>query len=109
MRKRTITVVAGLAGAALATGGGIAWATSGGNERPLAGSELDRATAAALRHTGGGRVVEAETGEDGAAYELEVRLPDGRQVEVTLDASFDVVGQASDDDGASDKGESAED
>ena len=109
MRKRTLLIASGLAGAALATGGGIAWATSGGNERPLGGSELERATAAALRHTGGGKVVEAETGDDGAAYEVEVRLPDGRQVEVTLDTSFDVVGQGGDDDGAGDKGESGED
>lgn len=109
MRKRTLLIASGLAGAALATGGGIAWATGGGGERPLSGSELERATSAALRHTGGGKVVEAETGEDSAAYEVEVRLPDGREVEVTLDASFDVVGQSGDDDGASDKGEGGED
>jgi uncharacterized membrane protein YkoI len=109
MRKRTLTIATGLAGAALATGGGIAWATSGGDEQPLTGSALERATAAALRHTGGGTVTETETGDDGAAYGVEVRLADGTQVEVNLDASFHVIGQARDDDGSSDKQESGDD
>jgi hypothetical protein len=41
---------------------------------------------------------EAEAGDDGAAYGVEVRLPDGRQVEVNLDQSFKVVGQEPDED-----------
>jgi hypothetical protein len=43
-------------------------------------------------------VLETEAGDDGAAYGVEVRLPDGRQVEVTLDQSLKVVGQEPDDD-----------
>ena len=101
MRRRTLIIATGLTGAALATGGGIAWATSGGDEQPLTGTALERASAAALEHTGGGTVTEAETGDDGAAYGVEVRLRDGSQVEVELDASFNVIGQSSDDDNGS--------
>jgi hypothetical protein len=43
-------------------------------------------------------VLETEAGDDGAAYGVEVRLPDGRQVEVHLDDAFRVVGQEPDED-----------
>jgi hypothetical protein len=43
-------------------------------------------------------VTETEAGDDGAAYGVEVRLPDGRQVEVNLDQSFNVIGQEPDED-----------
>lgn len=83
-----------------AAAAGIAVAGSGGDEQPLGGQTLERATAAALRHTGGGTVTETETGDDGAAYEVEVRLADGRQVEVRLDERFTALGEETDDDGA---------
>jgi hypothetical protein len=88
--------------AAAATGIAVA-AGVGDDEEPLTGSTLDRATAAALLHTGGGTVVETETGDDGAAYEVEVSLPNGRQVEVQLDENFNVFGREADDDGAGDE------
>ena len=40
----------------------------------------------------------AATDGDGAAYGVEVRLDDGRQVEVNLDESFKVVNQEPDED-----------
>jgi hypothetical protein len=43
-------------------------------------------------------VTETEAGDDGAAYGVEVRLPDGRQVEVNLDQSFKVVRRKPDED-----------
>ena len=46
-----------------------------------------------------GPVTETEIGDDGAAYGVEVRLSDGRQVEVNLDRDYHVVGQETDDDG----------
>lgn len=98
MRKRNIAIVTGIVVVALAGGGGIAWAISGDGEQPLTGAARDRAVAAALRQTGGGTVTETETGEGEAAYEVEVRLANGRQVEVALDHSFNVVGQERDDD-----------
>lgn len=63
---------------------------------------MEKATAAALQHTGGGTVIETEAGEDGAAYGVEIRLDDGRVVEIDLDANFQVIGQESDDDGSAD-------
>jgi uncharacterized membrane protein YkoI len=84
--------------------GGIAIAGGmGDDDEPLTGSTLEQATAAALAHTGGGTVVETETGDDGAAYGVEIRLTDGRVVEVELDENFDVIGQETDDDGPNDQ------
>jgi hypothetical protein len=90
--------------AALA-GGGAAWATAGGGDdaERLTGEPLRKASAAALAHLGGGTVTEAEIGDDGAAYGVEVRLDDGSTVEVNLDESFKVIGQEADDDGANDE------
>jgi len=79
---------------------GIAIAAGGGDEKPLTGSALDKATAAALEHAGGGTVVETEVGDDGAAYGVEIRRADGSQVEVELDENFDVIGQEADDEKA---------
>lgn len=66
------------------------------NDTPLTGSDLDRAVAKALEHTGGGTVVESEVGDDGAAFGVEIRRPDGRQVEVNLDAEFAVISSVAD-------------
>lgn len=78
--------------------GGSAVATDG-DDQPLTGDTYDRAVAAALAHTGGGEVTETEIGDDGAAYEVEIRLADGSQLEVHLDADFVVGGSEPDDDG----------
>ena len=99
--KRTTLLGAGLLVAAAATaGGGIA--AAGGlddeNEQPLKGETYDRAAAAALAYTGGGTVTEAETGDDGAAYDVEVRKADGSTVEVRLDSAFTAIGTEIDDD-----------
>jgi hypothetical protein len=79
---------------------GIAAATGGDDDEQLSGSTRDRAVAAALASTGGGKVLETEAGDDGAAYTVEVERPDGSVVEVQLDADFTVTGEAADDDGA---------
>jgi hypothetical protein len=98
MKRRLLIVAAvvialGAAGAGLAIAGGV-----GDDDRPLTGSALERATAAALAHTGGGTVIETEVGDDGAAYGVEVRLDGGRVVEVELDENFAVIGQETDED-----------
>lgn len=93
-----------------AVSGGIAIAAAGdGDDQPLSGSTLARASAAALAATGGGRVTESEVGDDGAAFEVEVTLADGSQVEVRLDDQFAVTGRESDDDGAGDRDEAGDD
>jgi hypothetical protein len=102
MNRKLILIVACVL-ALGAISAGIAIAAGGVDEKLLTGSALERATTAALAHTGGGTVVETETGDDGAAYGVEVRLADGTQVEVNLDENFEVVGQETDDDGANEQ------
>ena len=100
---RKLVLIAALVVVVGAVSTGFAIAAAGGDEQPLTGSALEQAKAAALAHTGGGTVTETETGDDGAAYSVEVRLADGTQVEVNLDGNFDVIGQATDDDGPGDQ------
>ena len=97
MQRRTRWIAA--AGLAVAMVGGIAAASADGDsDQELTDSTRERAVAAALAATGGGTVLETEAGDDGAAYGVEVRLADGRQVEVNLDEAFRVVGQEPDED-----------
>ena len=102
MERRTRWIAGGaLALTVVGSGAGVAIANGvGDTDEPLTGSVLERASAAALEHTGGGRVIDSEAGDDGAAYGVEVRLPDGRVVEVTLDERFNVLGQQADEDGS---------
>jgi uncharacterized membrane protein YkoI len=97
--KRTSMAVAGLVALALG-GAAIAGATGGGGDdatdTPITGQALDRAEAAALEHTGGGRVTETEVGDEEGAYEVEVTRADGSQVDVHLDEDFAVLGSEGD-------------
>ena len=99
-KKKRIIVVAvlaiGVVGGSVGTG--IAVATGGDDDQPITGSALAACTQAALSHTGGGTVTETEVGDDGAAYEVEIRLADGSEVEVNFDENCQVTGQESDDD-----------
>lgn len=102
--KRRLAIVAAAVLVLGAVGAGIAIAGGAGDDdKPLTGTALERATDAALEHTGGGSVIETEVGDDGAAYGVEIRLDDGSQVEVNLDENFDVIGQEADDDGANEQ------
>ena len=100
--KRTRWIVGGALVAALIGGGTAVAVGTAGDDQPLTGTDLERATAAALDHTGGGTVIETEVGDDGAAYGVEIRLEDGSVVEVSLDEGFRVVGEETDDDGPGD-------
>jgi hypothetical protein len=106
-RKRRWIAGGALALALIGCGAGLAIASAGDEEQQLTGPALDRATAAALAHTAGGTVVEAEAGDDGAAYGIEVRLEDGSIVDVALDASFRVVRGAPEDEGSADEEDGA--
>ena len=107
--KRKFVLIGAVVAVAGALSAGIAIAAAGDDEQPLTGSTLQRATDAALAHTGGGTVVETETGDDGAAYSVEVQLADGSRVEVNLNADFEVVGSEADDDsGIDDDGTDAD-
>jgi uncharacterized membrane protein YkoI len=94
----TGTVIAALAVGGVAIAGAAGGDDDDGGERPIAGNALDRASAAALDHTGGGRVTETETGDEESFYEVEVTRDDGSQVDVQLDRDFQVVGSEGDDD-----------
>jgi uncharacterized membrane protein YkoI len=97
--KRKFAVAAALVVGAGAASGGAAIAAGGDDdatETPITGSALDNATAAALEHTGGGRVTGTEVGDEESYYEVEVTLGDGRQVDVQLDKSFNVVSSEGD-------------
>jgi hypothetical protein len=101
MKARTKLIAGAVAGVAvIGIGTGVGVAAGGDDDKPLVGSDAERATAAALEHVGGGTVIETEVGDDGAAYGVEIRLDDGTVVEVNLDQSFNVIGSAADDDGA---------
>jgi uncharacterized membrane protein YkoI len=97
--NRKLAVAAALVVGAGAASGGAAIAAGGdddGTDSPITGSALDHATAAALEHTGGGRVTGTEVGDEESYYEVEVTLDGGRQVDVQLDKSFNVVSSEGD-------------
>ena len=97
MQRRTRWIAT--AGLAVAMAGGIAAANADGDtDQELTGTTRDRAEASALAATGGGTVLETEIDDGNAAYGVEIRLRDGRQIEVTLDKTFNVVGQEPDED-----------
>jgi hypothetical protein len=96
MRRRTKIAVATAAGVVVlgAAGTGIAVATGvndDNHQTPITGPALARASAVALRETGGGRVTETEVGDEEGFYQVEVTLPDGHQVDVNLDEAFHVI------------------
>ena len=102
MRARTKALITGGAAAA-AIVAGATWAVAGNadddaSDKPISGDALDKASDAALEHTGEGRVTETEVGDEESYYEVEVTLDDGSQVDVQLDEDFNVVGDEADDD-----------
>src|ERR687898_298295 len=107
-RRFKRSLIAAAVVAALGAGGAaIAVATGGdddGSDKPITGSALERASAAALDHTGGGRVTGTEVGDEEGYYEVEVTRGDGSQVDVHLGRDFKVLGAQSDDDGSGDDG-----
>jgi uncharacterized membrane protein YkoI len=106
VKKSTKLAIAGAAVVIVAAGGtGVAIAAAGGgddSEGPITGPALERASAEALKATGGGRVTETEVGDEESYYEVEVTLEDGSQVDVQLDEQFQVVSSSADEDGADD-------
>lgn len=102
MIRIVLIVAAVLAVAAVAAGIAIG---AGGrdDETPITGTALARASAAALDHTGGGRVTETEVGDEEGFYEVEVTLANGSQVDVHLDRDFNVLGDEADNDESGDE------
>ena len=102
--KLKVALIAGTVTGVLAAGGvAIAGATGGDDDatdRAITGSALDRASAVALDHTGGGRVTGTEVQDEEGYYEVEVTRDDGSQVDVHLDRHFNVLNSAGDRDGS---------
>ncbi|MGI8407709.1 MAG: PepSY domain-containing protein [Actinomycetota bacterium] len=99
MNRRT-KIGAGIAAALIAgaVGTGVATAAGGDDdatEVSIKGNALDKASQAALEHTGEGRVTGTEEGDEESYYEVEVTLDDGSEVDVQLDRNFNVVSSES--------------
>jgi uncharacterized membrane protein YkoI len=90
-----IAVLAG-GGAAIANAAGGDDREDRGPDKAISGDALLRASDAALKATGGGRVTETEVGDEESYYEVEVTKADGGQVDVQLDRGFRVVGSEGD-------------
>ena len=57
----------------------------------ITGTALERASTAALKHIGEGRVTDTEVGDEEGYYEIEIRLNNGGEVDVHLDEDFNVL------------------
>ena len=76
----------------LLVGASVAYATGGDSpEQQATGPGVEEAKAAALEHTGGGRVTGAEVRDEEGYYEIEVTRDDGSQLDVHLDRGLDVL------------------
>lgn len=98
INRKVVAVVASL-GAIAAIAFGATYAI-GGSEEKVTGPDSTDAASAAIKAVGGGTVTEVEhqDGDGAGLYEVEVKKDDGSQVEVHLDADFQPLGTAPDDD-----------
>lgn len=105
MKTRTKLIISGAAVVALTVAGtqvAVGSDDDDGTEVPITGIALEKASRAALEHTGGGTVVETEVGDEESYYEVEVKKLDGTSVDVQLDEEFNVVDVTNDDDSVDD-------
>jgi uncharacterized membrane protein YkoI len=96
LRTKRVIIPAAVFVAALGAGS-VAWATSAGADigGGIGGDERDRVANAATQAVPGA-VQEVETSDDrGEAYEVEIRRPDGVEVEVVLDKDLRVLSSSS--------------
>ena len=100
--KRTtriaIAAVAAVTGLATAGVAAVSASTSDDTEidTPITGTDLQKATDAALASTGQGRVTGTEVGDEESYYEIEVTVDNGTEVDVQLDKDFKVVSSEAD-------------
>lgn len=105
--RRKRVVLPALATVGVLAVGGTVWVASADD---VTGDERDRVAAAATEAAGGGEAVEVEKADDaGEAYEVEVLLADGSDVDVTLDGDLGVVALDRDDAGGADDADEADD
>lgn len=95
MKRRTIIIT--VAGAGFVAAAAVGTVVAAGamdddaTQQPITGDALTKASAAALAYTGQGKVTETEVGDEDSYYEVEVTLDNGKQIDVQLDESFQVV------------------
>lgn len=82
------------------TGGGLAANAAGpvgeDDDTVITGAAMNQASQAALAHTDEGTVTGTEVGDEESLYEVEVTLDNGVEVDVQLDADFNVVDEGPD-------------
>lgn len=104
MKRIAVIVALGITVVGVSAGGvALAAGEFDDAEKPITGGALTQASAAALASTGGGRVTETEVGDEDGYYEVEVTLSGGRQVDVHLDKSFNVISTHADGDKPGDR------
>lgn len=94
MKTRNKAAIAGGAMILAVTAAGVGVVSANRSddaEAPIPASSLGPAEAAALAHTGQGRVTDTEVGDEDSYYEVEVTLDDGTEVDVQLDERLNVV------------------
>lgn len=92
MRRRVITIIAGLGVLGGIAAGGTALASGRDGGQTTSGPEAEQARVAALQHVGGGTANSVERdSENGATWEVEVTTTDGNTVDVRLDAGYNPV------------------
>ncbi len=91
----------GVGGAAVAVGTDEA-GDDDATQQAITGSALQKASDAALEHTGEGTVTETEAGDEESYYEVEVTTDEGQQ-DVQLDRDFNVVSSEDDSDSEEDE------
>ena len=90
-RPRKLMLIGGAALVLAAGLTGIGWAV-GGDDQQATGPAADRARAAAIKLIPGGKANAVERdSENGATWEVEVTRPDGKTVDVRLDAQYKLV------------------
>jgi len=95
----TVVVALGVGGTALASGAGSddnGGTRDDGAGKPITGAALDKASAIAIDHVGGGRVTGTEFQDEEGYYEIEVTRGDGSQVDVHLDSHYNVLDASGD-------------
>lgn len=105
MKRRTKWIAGTAVGLAVLGAGAGAVVASGivDTEAPITGAALEKASRATLDHTKEGRVTDTEVGDEDGYYEVEVTLSNGKQVDVHLDESFNVISQEADEESPDDK------
>ncbi len=90
LQSKRFAISAAAAAVILGTGG-MVWANSAA--AGPSDADIDRASAAALAAVGEGKVTDTEKGDEEGAYEIEVTLDDGTEIDVHVDESFTVISQ----------------